>query len=353
MGGFPLGKHVNVTTRNPPKPAAKSAALAVIPVTALSTDLASKVQSAQAYALGRKSPKTRLEYAKDFRSFREWCEDNSPADAEISSMPATPATVAVYLAHLADTGSKVSTIERRLAGIRYEHKIRGFPHVLKGSDAIDGVIEGIRRKLGVAVTKKRPFMDVALVVSKLPNTLIGIRDRAILTLGFICAFRRSELIALDVSDLHDDPEGYRVHMRRSKTDQEGRGFWKPVPRAKDPATCPVAAVQAWLSRAGPDGGPLLEGPLFQRVRRGEHATGERLTGHTIAVIVKQATARAGIDPSDFSSHSLRAGFVTSAAKAGNSIETIMRQTGHTDPKSVIGYIRFENLFDKSAAKDLL
>ena len=263
-------------------------------------------------------------------------------------MPAKPATVAVYLAHLADEGSKVSTIERRLCGIRYEHRVRGYPNALTGSEAIDRVIQGIRRRLGVAVTKKRPFMDVARVTSKLPDTLIGVRDRAILTLGFICAFRRSELIALDVSDLHEDPEGYRVHLRRSKTDQEGKGFWKPVPRAKDPATCPVAAVQAWLARAG-----HTEGPLFRRILRGEHATEKRLTGHSIATIVKQSTARAGIDPSDFSSHSLRAGFVTSAAKAGSSIESIMRQTGHKDPKSVIGYIRFENLFDKSAAKDLL
>lgn len=338
----------------PRKPREPSKALAVVPVTALSTDLAAKVASAQAYALGSKAPKTRLEYAKDFRAFREWCEDNSDlAGAELESMPATPATVAVYLAHLADEGSKVSTIERRLCGIRYEHKVRGYPNTLKGSEVIDNVIQGIRRRLGVAVTKKRPFLDVALVTSKLPDSLIGIRDRAILTLGFICAFRRSELIALDVSDLHDDPEGYRVHMRRSKTDQEGKGFWKPVPRAKDPATCPVAAVQAWLERAGPDGGPLLEGPLFQRIRRGGHATGKRLTGHAIAVIVKQAMTRAGIDPSGFSSHSLRAGFVTKAAKAGNSVEAIMRQTGHKDPKSVIGYIRIENLFDQSAAKDLL
>ena len=97
----------------------------------------------------------------------------------------------------------------------------------------------------------------------------------------------------------------------------------------------------------------MEGPLFQRIRRGGHATGKRLTGHAIAVIVKQAVTRAGIDPSGFSSHSLRAGFVTKAAKAGNSVEAIMRQTGHKDPKSVIGYIRIENLFDQSAAKDLL
>lgn len=308
----------------------------------MSRELEAAVESAQDYALGSRAETTRHGYATDFRLFKAWCEPN-----RLESLPAKPATVAVYLAHLADTGRKVSTIDRALCGIRYEHRVKGFPGVLKDSDVIAKVLDGIHRKLGVSVTKKRPFLDVELVTSQLPDTLIGVRDRAILTLGFICAFRRSELVALDVSDLHEAPEGLRVHLRRSKTDQEGKGFWKAVPRSTG-GVCPVAAMHAWLARA-----ELEEGPLFRRIRRGQHVMNERLGMHSIAIVVKQAIARTGVDASGYSSHSLRAGFVTKAAKAGAPIDAIMRQTGHVSPQSVVGYIRFENLFDQSAAKDLL
>lgn len=205
-------------------------------------DLATLADSARVYAENSRAESTRRVYDSSWRAFLAWCEERS-----LQPLPATPATVALYLAHLA-TGHKVSTIERALA---QAHVLAGAPSPRSGA-AVREVLKGIRRQLGTQQTRKAPLLvaDLRAVCESLPSTLTGARDRAVLTLGFAGAFRRSELVALDVQDLAFDRNGLRVTLRRSKTDQEGQGAVTAIPYGSNPATCPVRAAMAWLEASG-------------------------------------------------------------------------------------------------------
>jgi integrase len=160
----------------------------------------------------------------------------------------------------------------------------------------------------------------------------GKRDRALILLGMAGAFRRSELVALDVEDLAFTDKGLDVTIRRSKTDQEGQGYTGAIPTGE--SLRPVAAVRASLDAAA-----ITEGPLFRPVNKGGAVSAERLTGWAVAKIVKGYAERAGLDADDFSGHSLRAGFVTSAAERGADLNRIMDQTRHIDPRTMRKYIR--------------
>ncbi len=177
------------------------------------------------------------------------------------------------------------------------------------------------------------------------DTLTGKRGRALLAVGFARAFHRSELVALDVADLREDPEGLRVLVRRSKVDQEGSGFEKAIPHGR--FIRPVALLRDWLEAAG-----ITEGHVFrpvsisERVRearqRGDDAP--RLTTQAVVDIVKRYATAAGLDASTFGAHSLRAGYITTAAERGADLARIMDQSGHRDTRTVIGYIRRANAF---------
>ena len=176
------------------------------------------------------------------------------------------------------------------------------------------MVRGIRRSIGTAPARKSPATAdvVTQMLALCPATLRGRRDAALLALGFAGAFRRSELVAMTVADLVDAPDGYRVMIRRSKTDQEGAGQEIAIPRG-----CriePVKLVQAWLQAAG-----ITEGPVFRPVLKGSRVLEEPLSGHSAAAIVKRYALAAGLDPSAFAAHSLRAGFLTSAAESGASV----------------------------------
>lgn len=180
------------------------------------------------------------------------------------------------------------------------------------------------------------------------TTTTGVRDRALLLAGFALAARRSELVALRVSDLEETPEGFRVTVRRSKTDQEARGTTRALPYGSDPETCPVRALSAWLAMAG-----ITEGPVFRAVDRWGHVADRALTGQAVALIVKSAAAGAGLEPDKYSGHSLRAGFCTTAAARGASERAIARQTGHAPNSTVLrSYIRHATVFTDNAAADL-
>jgi site-specific recombinase XerD len=301
------------------------------------------VASAAGYAADAKSSATRRAYATDFRAFETWCEGHGAR-----SLPATPSTVAVYLAALADAGKRPSTIERALAGIAHAHRTAGHPWE-KGNAAIRSVVTGIRRRLGVAQVQKAPTLadELAAMVGKLGSDLGGLRDRALLTLGFLGAFRRSELVALNVADLETTREGLLVHVRRSKTDQAGEGMVKAIPYASDANLCAVRAVRDWLAAAG-----IAEGAIFRAVSKGG-AVGERLEGRAVARLVQRSAEAAGLDGSRYSGHSLRAGFVTVATKRGKDVAAIMRQTGHKNPATVAKYVRLANAFEQSAAVGLV
>jgi len=312
------------------------------------------VDNADEYADDSRAKSTRRAYASDWKTFTRWCAKN-----RVASLPATYATVRVYLAQMATPvqepeepepkkPKKVSTISRAFAAILYHHRRASHPFDPK-HPTITEVMEGVRNRHGVAPTKKRPLLDEDLLraVEPLGDSLFDRRDRAFLCVCWIGAFRGSELLDLDVEDLTVVPRGYAALVRRSKTDQAAEGQIKAISRGRDPRTCPVQAIDAYLATAG-----ITNGAIFRAVSR-YGALGERLSDRGISRIVKRAAARAGLDPALFAGHSLRAGFVTTAYRKGRKVEQIMKQTGHKEYATVKGYVRVDDAFEDNAAVDLL
>lgn len=294
------------------------------------------------YARAEKAPATRKAYWKDFELFGLWCQDR-----DLDVLPASAESVAAYLAFEADRGTRPSTIGRRCAAIRYVHSHRGHPSPTM-DERVKAVVRGIRRTRGVAAQQATPATaDRIIAMAPRPDgTITALRDRALLLLGFAGAFRRSELVALDVADFEEMTEGLRVTIRRSKTDQEGAGNVIAIVRGE--VACPVTALRDWLRAA-----EITEGPVFRPIRRGGHLQGERLTDRSVANIVKSHAERVGLDPALFSGHSLRAGFLTSAAKRGASIFKMMATSRHRSTASLVGYVRDQELFTDHAGAGLL
>ncbi|NTU85099.1 MAG: site-specific integrase [Chloroflexales bacterium] len=301
--------------------------------------LAQAAQQARDYAEAAKAPNTRRAYQADWRAFTAWCEAHGRA-----SLPATPETLILYISALAES-RKVATIQRRLSSISVAHQLAGHPSPTHEAH-VRTVMQGIRRTKGAAPAAKEPAVTKVLkaMVEALPEGAIGARDRALLLLGFAGAFRRSELVSLDVADVRETSDGLVVTLRASKTDQAGEGTKKGIPYGSTPHTCPVRAVRAWKELAG-----LSEGPLFRPINRHGQVRPRRLTGHAVATIVKRAATLAGLEPAHFSGHSLRAGLATAAAQAGVSERVIMRQTGHKSLPVLRRYIRDGSLFRENAA----
>ncbi|TXN76082.1 tyrosine-type recombinase/integrase [Methylobacterium sp. WL18] len=295
----------------------------------------------RAYQRASKADATVRAYTSDARVFQDWC-----ARFGFRSLPASPEAVAAFIVSEAEEGRAASTLGRRMAAIRHAHKLAGLPDPTE-DEGVRAAMRGARRKVGVAPTQKAAATAeiLAAMLMRTPDTLTGKRDRALLALGFAGAFRRSELVALDVADLVEDPEGLRVRVRRSKTDQEGRGLEKAIPHGR--FIRPVALVREWLEAAG-----IVEGPVFRPVSRSGNvrspdpgtAKPPRLTTQTVADIIKRYCTAAGLDASTFGAHSLRAGYITTAAERGADLARIMDQSGHRDPRTVVGYIRRANAF---------
>jgi len=305
----------------------------------ISGALAPIVESANRYVRAARSPRTRHEYDRQWRQFVAWC-----ASADLPALPAAPGTVALYLTDLADNGRKVSTLAQALAAISQAHKKAGLESPRK-SGAVQETWKGIRRSLGTAPRRVEP-VEVALLrkmVDSLPDSLRGARDRAVLCLGLAAALRRSELVALDVADLDFTDDGLVVTIRKSKTDQEAEGDKVGVPYGSNRATCPVRSLQAWIKSA-----EITEGAVFRSVTR-HSRVGGRLNGIDIARTIKRAAESAGIDPAEYSGHSLRAGLATSSAKEGKSDRAIMRQGRWKSHSSFVRYVRHANLFEDNAA----
>lgn len=299
-------------------------------------------ERAHDYAAMARSPNTLRAYAADLRDFEHYCRRRGEA-----VLPATSQTVAAYLAFLAEQGRRVATLERRLAAISQAHQLGGFPSPTADAH-VRSVLKGIRRHHGSAPRPKAPIMieDLRAMVAALPDRPRGIRDRALLLLGFAGGFRRSELTSLTRADVEFCRDGLIVTLRRSKTDQEGEGRRVAIPYGSLPQTCPVRALQDWLLAAG-----IEDGAIFRSVTRTGIAC-QSLTAQSVALIVKQAAASAGLDPHRFAGHSLRAGLCTAAARAGASERAIMNQTGHRSSVTLRRYIRDGNLFTDNAAARL-
>jgi integrase len=305
------------------------------------TALAPLAEAAREYMAGAKAAATKRAYSADWRDFRSWCSLRA-----VPSLPAAPQTVVLYLTELSAT-RKVSTLVRRLSAISQAHQVAGFESPAQ-SAAARTLMAGIRRAKGTAPVVKAPTLieDIRAMLATLPAGLSGTRDRALLLTGFAGAFRRSELVALDHADLEFNARGLVVTLRRSKTDQEGHGRKVALPYGSTFETCPVRSMQAWLEESG-----ITDGPLFRAINRHGQMQSGRLSGVAVARIVKRCIGAAGLDPSNYSGHSLRSGFATTAAIAGASERAIMNQTGHQSTKMVRRYIRDGNLFrDNAAAK---
>ncbi len=294
-------------------------------------------ERAKEYARSARAPSTLRAYALDWRDFEAWCSGQN-----LCPLPATPQTVASYIAAQAET-HKASTITRRLSAISVAHQVRGFESPTK-NELVRSVLKGIRRKLGTAANEKAPLLaaDIKEMIGRLPDTLIGARDKALLSIAFAGAFRRSELVGLDVADLEFTADGLVVTLRRSKTDQEGRGRKIGIPALPASRACAVRALRTWL-----DASAITTGPVFRPVALGGRLGCGRLSNHSVALIIKKRLP-ADRDGSKYSGHSTRAGFVTSAAIGGASLKAIMNQTGHRSLQMVLRYTRDASLFRENA-----
>ncbi|MCD0415701.1 tyrosine-type recombinase/integrase [Rubrivivax sp. JA1024] len=308
----------------------------------MATELVDPMASVRAYLAAEKSSSTRRAYASDWADFAAWCGRVGAAE-----LPAGPIDVARYLAQLADEGRKVATIERRVAAIRSIHTAAGLEPPT-GAEGVKAVMRGIRRAKGGAQTRKAPATAEVLskALERLTDSLTDLRDRALLVVGFAGALRRSELVALQVSDLQMHRKGMLLRIRRSKTDQDGAGVQLPIPRGGH--LKPVAALEAWLAAAG-----ITEGPLFREIDRHGHVGAAALSDRSVARIVKKVMGAAGFDAALYSGHSMRAGFVTSSLEHGADVFKIMRQTRHAKVDTVKAYDRREQDFDDHAGGEFL
>jgi integrase len=262
----------------------------------------------------------------------------------MTALPATPQTVAAYLASLA-ASHKPATLSRRLAAINAAHELANHPSPT-GTSLVSLTLSGIKRKVGTRQRQVRPVMteDLRKVVGNMEGDLVGTRDKALLLVGFAAALRRSELVALEVKDVDWVDGGVVVTIRKSKTDQEGRGQEIGIPYGATPQTCPVVALRSWLVASG-----IEEGALFRKVDQWGNVGLNALHPGTVADVVKRHVAVLGLDPAQFAGHSLRAGLATSAAEGGANEIQIMAQTRHKSSAMVKRYIRRGNLFRSNAA----
>ncbi len=293
-----------------------------------------EVERISRYLGASSSENTRIAYRKAWQGFESYCHAN-----RFTALPAKPETIMAYLTWLADAGYKPSTIQVRLSAIAFVHarKHAGDANYVNPaqSEMVSVVMSGIRRELRGSATRKDPITRAELqkMITELPHDLHGLRDRAILLLGFAGALRRSEIVSLDLKHVRFTPKGMTVTLPYSKTDQAGEGMSKTMTRSKS-RLCPVRALEAWIDEAG-----IERGPIFRAIDKWGHVRNTRLSDRSVALIVKQAAEMAGLGAFDFSGHSLRAGFVTQAADDGLQEWMIQKVTGHKSADVLRRYIR--------------
>lgn len=340
------------------------------------------------------SPSTRRAYESDFAHFAGWARDHA-----LVELPAMPQTIALYITAQQDTLRPASLL-RRLSAIAVRHRGAGFDSPTS-HELVRRAVAGLRRKHGARPAAKSALVTAQLAVictrlhaaTETPSpsaepvparqaqrraraaaatALRSRRDRALLLVGYAAALRRSELVALDVGDLAEDGDGLRVFIQRSKTDQEGLGDFVGIahghPADTCTATCPIRAWREWrtamATAAGTDSADLPnDSPAFRPVTRHgrlgtptEPDVNTRLTGQSVALIVKNAVALLG-DPqrfptANYAGHSLRAGFATQAAAAGVPLDRIMRQTRHHSVAIALRYIRQADVWQNNASAAL-
>lgn len=294
---------------------------------------------ARDYAFSSRAKNTKRAYKVDWQEFCAWCTQN-----QLESLPASPLTVGLYLSAKATT-LKVSTLNRKLTAIRQAHYAAQQPFDSK-HPAIREIWNGIKRTYGVEQQGKQPLLtdDLKKIIQSMGTSLQDLRNKALLLIGFSGAFRRSELIGLNVEDITYQPEGLTILLRRSKTDQEQKGYLKGIPFGHHTETCAVRALKQWL-----DVSKICSGPIFRKMQGKNLVSSLRLSDKAVSRIIKKSIVSIGISPKKYAGHSLRAGFATAAASAGVEERIIMAQTGHKRVDTLRKYIRIGNLFKQNAA----
>ena len=294
-----------------------------------------------------KSPNTIRAYRSDFNDFGLFCSQNG-----FKSLPTESKIVSLYLTHLSTKNAKMSTLKRRLVSIGVIHKLKGHYLDTKHPSIIENIM-GIKRRKGNVQRGKKPLLinvlkEIINVIDEEKNEEIKkLRDRSIILIGFSGGFRRNEIVSLDYDDLDFVQEGLKINLKRSKTDQFGEGSVKGLPYFDNSQYCPVVSIQKWIKIS-----KISSGALFRRFKKGSKLSNDRLTDQTVALIIKKYLKLAGIDSKNYSGHSLRSGFATSAAESGVEERNIMAMTGHKSTEMVRRYIKEANLFKNNALNKL-
>ena len=299
---------------------------------ALTPRAALALARSQAYQDAADAPSTLRAYAADLANYKTWCEAYG-----FTAMPATPEVVGAYLA-AAGEGYALPTLRRRVAAIARACGIAGLPLDTK-HPAIRETLRGIGRKHGAPARRAAALTtaEIRKLARACGTTLAGARDRALFLVGFAAALRRSELVGLDVADLAWTGDGLVLRIMRSKTDAEGAGAQVAISRGRLPETCPVTALQAWLTQAA-----VSTGPVFRKVNRGGAVEHGRLSTDAVRQVLLKRAALAGVRGAwdePVSPHGLRAGFVTTAYRNGVPDEEIMGHTRHRSLTTMRSYVR--------------
>ncbi|WP_439395170.1 site-specific integrase [Bradyrhizobium sp. PMVTL-01] len=280
-------------------------------------------------------------------SRRAYLSDLSEFEKAGFSIPATPETVARYLAQHA-CSLRVATLVRRVASLSKVHDARGLPNPTH-SPLVRATMRGIKRTCGCAQRQAKPLCrdDLLQVLEATGDRTKDVRDRALLLVGFSGALRRSELVGLNKEDLEQVRQGMILHLRRSKTDQEAEGQKIGIPHGRG-KWCPVAALNDWVQASA-----IGQGAVFRPLDRAGRVAEPRLSGDAVAIIIRERVEAAGLDPSGYSGHSLRAGLATSASQVGVPTWKIRAQTRHASDAMLTRYVRDGALFSQNAAGALL
>ena len=290
-----------------------------------------------------KASNTVRAYKSDFHDFSLFCTKNG-----FKSVPTDPKIVSLYLTYLSSKDVKISTIKRRIVSIGVLHKMKGHYLDTKHPAIIENLM-GIKRRKGVKQKSKKPLLindlkQIIDVINKeIDPDIKKLRNKTLLLIGFAGGFRRNELVSLDIEDVEFVFEGVKINIKKSKTDQFGEGFVKGIPHFENSIYCPVTSLKRWINIS-----KIKQGPIFTRFSKGSKITKVRLTDQSVALIIKEYLFKAGIDNRNYSGHSLRSGFATSAAEAGAEERSIMAITGHKSTEMVRRYIKEANLFNNNA-----
>ncbi len=298
-----------------------------------------------------KSSNTRKAYDKDWKSFVTFCKYTKS-----KYLPADYPTVSKYLVYCAKIQKlKVSTIERRLAGIIFKHR-ESLHSIDRKHKLIKNVIEGIKRNFGSKPNSSKALLieDIKKIIDKIDdeeNTIKdknisiarNLRDKTLILLGFLGGFRRSELINLNYEDVESDLEGLKVIIRKSKTDQRGaashtKGIRKsPV----GPKYCPVYNYENWIKISR-----IKSGKIFRQIDRSNKIM-DKLSDKAVALVIKWRAEKAGINNTQLAGNSMRSGIATSLAKEGATENEIKKITGHRSSQMVQRYIQDAEIFDNA------